>query len=65
MILLDAFPLTLNSVLNILTIVLAVGLGWIVLRFLLRATRLVLTIGCLGLIVVAVVWAVSAYLGRG
>ena len=65
MALLDFLPLDLTAVLNILTVVFALALAWIVLRLLLRVTRLIFTVGCLGIVVIAVVWAVSALARSG
>jgi hypothetical protein len=63
--LLDFWPLNVSAVLNILTVVFALALGWIVLRLLLRVTRLVFTVGCLGIVAIAVVLAVSAFVRNG
>jgi hypothetical protein len=63
--LLLAFPITLNSLLNIVGLVLALALALIVLRFVLKAARLILTLGCLGVLVVAIFLVVVRFLGRG
>ncbi len=65
MVLLVAFPITLNLVLNVAAIVLALALGLIVLRFVLKAARLIFAVGCLGVVAVAVFYVVMTFLHKG
>jgi hypothetical protein len=63
--LLDFLPVNWTTILNILTVVFALALGWVVLRLALRVTRLVFTVGCLGIGALAVVLAVAAFIVKG
>ena len=65
MALLYAFPITLNSVLNVAATVLALALGLIVLRFVLKAARLILTVGCLSGVAAVVFFVVMTLLRKG
>ena len=62
---LQAIPLTSNPLLNVVAVVVSLALAWVVLRFFLKAARVVLTVGCLGGVAVVIFFAVVAYLGRG
>ena len=61
MALFNLVPLNLTTLLNVLTVVLALILAGLVLRLLLRVTRVVFTVGCLGVVVVAVIWVVTRF----
>jgi len=52
----DSFQELLNpETLNILYIILAVGVGWIVLRFLLKLAGKVFKLGCLAIVVIGAI----------
>lgn len=59
------FAPTLANFLTVLALVAVLALGWAVLRFLLKLTRLVFTIGCLSLLAVTVALALFAVISRG
>ena len=59
------FSPSLENFLAVLVIVALVAVMWVALRFLLRLTRILFTVGCLSLLVVAVLLLAFAILGRG
>jgi hypothetical protein len=51
--------------LNIVYIVLAIGAGWILLRFLFKLARKIFMIGCVSIVVIGVILFISQYLQGG
>jgi hypothetical protein len=54
-----------HNFLIVLAIVAALAVGWAILRFFLRLTRIMFSVGCLGILAITVVLVVSVWLGRG
>ena len=59
------FTPSLDNFLTVLAIVAALALGWMILRVFLRLARIVFSVGCLGILAIAVVVAVFVALGNG
>ena len=59
------FAPTLANFLTVLALVAALALGWTVLRFILKLTRIVLTVGCLSLLAVTIALALFAVISKG
>jgi len=61
----DLFPLNLSPFLNVLVVVLALVLAGLVLRLLMRVTRVLFTVGCVGVLVMAAIWVVTTFVING
>ncbi|MGD2027268.1 MAG: hypothetical protein PVI99_05575 [Anaerolineales bacterium] len=53
------------QILRIVWIVLVVGAGWIVLRFLLKIARKIFSLGCLAIVVIGFIFIVMQFIQGG
>jgi len=51
-----------SELFNLVVLILALGLGWIVLRFLLRLARKIFTLGCISIVLVGIYLILNQYL---
>lgn len=51
-----------SELFNLVVLILALGLGWILLRFLLRLARKIFTLGCISIVLVGIYLILNQYL---
>ncbi|MBI3362684.1 MAG: hypothetical protein HY023_16405 [Chloroflexi bacterium] len=59
------FAPTFANFLTVLAAVAALAVGWMILRFILKLTRIIFTVGCLSLLAVTIALALIAFIGKG